>query len=127
VVDDHPSIRQIVATVLREIGAARVLEAENGAVALALLREHSDIALIISDWDMPVLDGFGLLRQLRGLDNEKCETPFIVMSGKSSSDLKQAFLPLGIEGVLSKPFSLQDLVRAVKKAVSSREPMRAAG
>ena len=64
VVDDFPTMRRIVRNLLKELGYANVDEAEDGAAGLARLRGGS-FDFVISDWNMPNLDGLAMLQQIR--------------------------------------------------------------
>ena len=65
VVDDFPTMRRIVRNLLKELGFSNVDEAEDGAAGLARLR-GGGFEFVISDWNMPNLDGLEMLKQIRG-------------------------------------------------------------
>ena len=64
VIDDSRTIRIIIGKILRELGM-EVLEAGNGLEALQQMSRHPDIELLLLDWNMPVMDGYDFLRNLR--------------------------------------------------------------
>lgn len=106
-------MQQLTSYVLRSAGH-RVLTARNGLEALAQLPGNPQLRLIITDLNMPVLDGFGLLRQL-GL---KRGPPVLIITARGQkTDMEQA-LELGAAGVLKKPFSRQDLLLAAAPFLS---------
>ena len=107
VVDDNQAMQQLMAYVMRAAGF-RVVTASHGLDALALLRAQPDIQLIISDLDMPLLDGLGLLRQLR----HQGGPPILIITARGRKADEEHALELGAAGVLKKPFSRQDLLRA---------------
>lgn len=64
VVDDFPTMRRIVMSLLKELGYTNLTEAENGADGLAKLRS-SHFDFVVSDWNMPVMDGLTMLQHIR--------------------------------------------------------------
>jgi two-component system chemotaxis response regulator CheY len=64
VVDDFPTMRRIVRNLLKELGYTNVDEAEDGAAGLARLR-GGGFDFVISDWNMPNLDGLAMLKEIR--------------------------------------------------------------
>ncbi|GGK39779.1 hypothetical protein GCM10008955_37010 [Deinococcus malanensis] len=114
VVDDEPYIRHLIEHVVTRLGC-RVVMAGDGEQALSQLDEHPETNLIISDLSMPVLDGFGLLERLRGRPGPAV---VILTSRGQESDERQA-RELGAVGVLTKPFSRQDLLGIIERHVSA--------
>jgi two-component system, chemotaxis family, chemotaxis protein CheY len=110
VVDDEPTIREMVAEVLESEGYA-VMTAANGSEALGVVSEHPPSLVILDLW-MPVLDGPGFARELdaRGLD-----VPIVVMT--ASYLAKPIAGDMGARCVLRKPFELADLLDAVETVV----------
>ncbi len=75
-VDDARTVRLITGRVCKSMGF-QVLEAENGAVALSVVREHPEVDVILLDWHMPEMDGLTFLRALRG--DPTLTQPYVVM------------------------------------------------
>jgi PAS domain S-box-containing protein len=113
-VDDHPEVRSTTAAVLEDSGH-KVVEAENGAEALALLQKGAcDFDLLISDYAMPHLSGTDFLREARKL----CPgVPALLITGYAEGDMIRD-KPEGIETLL-KPFTPSILDSAVAKACNS--------
>ncbi len=115
VVDDDELMRELVAEWLTAEGyAART--ARNGEVALQLLREH-EAALIITDLHMPRLGGTEAVARMR---TQHPDVPLIAMSGHFRSGryvTPEALLALGARRALAKPFSRQELLRAVQEVL----------
>jgi CheY-like chemotaxis protein len=111
-IDDDRSAREMAAPTLIEQNY-RVLSAANGAEALALLDQHKqDVRLVLTDMDMPVMNGMELLAMLR----QRCSNlPVILMSGTLNAGRRQ--LPAGATAFLIKPFSLGQLLTAVANAL----------
>ena len=110
VVDDEDAVRRLVATVLRR-HRFRVIEAANGREALAVLAEHDDIDLVISDVLMPDIGGRELVRQLQ---RDRPEIPVLFVSGFTNQELADDGDGVGADATfLAKPFSSKDLLGAV--------------
>ncbi len=106
IADDEEQIRQVIRFQLEEYGA-KVYEAEDGVVALNLLKEIS-CDLVITDVRMPGGNGVDLLDQMRKIENLK-SVPKIVMSGFTDLTLEAA-KDLGAITLISKPFSFSDII-----------------
>jgi CheY-like chemotaxis protein len=116
VVDDEPLLRQNLSKFLAVLGHD-VLVAGNGREALAVI-ERSSVDLVITDVNMPDMDGLELLNALRG---RMPPLPTVVMSGGGRFDkdmLLQSAKVLGAVVSLAKPFSLADLKSAVERALA---------
>jgi len=109
VVDDDASVRRSVRKLLERVGHV-VRESADGAEALALL-EADPPDILITDLNMPNLDGMVLLRTLR---QQGKRTKTIVFSG-SPAELLDVATALGAHATLNKPFTSQDLYAAVQK------------
>ncbi len=111
VVDDEPSVRNIVAAVLEAHGAT-VLAAADGEAALALLRAHADrVALILLDMTMPGLSGEETLRRFRMANSRH---PVILMSGFSEAQTMKRTTDLGVAGFVQKPFEIGTFLASVR-------------
>jgi two-component system, chemotaxis family, chemotaxis protein CheY len=105
IVDDSSVMRKIVDRSLRQAGLelTQVFEASNGAEALARVQE-TRVDLILSDINMPTMDGLELVRQLQALDNAKGVPIVMVTTEAGESHVVQA-LSCGARGYIRKPFS----------------------
>ncbi len=99
IVDDSPVIRDLLCEALRSRGA-RVLEAGDGQEALAILAAHPEVKLLVTDIEMPRLDGIALLREVRAGKNRRM--PVLVVSMRGSDEDKHAALAAGADGYLVK-------------------------
>ena len=115
VVDDSNSMRQMVSFTLKEAGY-KTVEAENGQVALNLAKSQRFDA-VISDVNMPVMDGITLIGELRKLPNYKF-TPILMLTTESSSEMKSKGKAVGATGWLVKPFKPESLITTIKKVIS---------
>ena len=105
IVDDSSVMRKVVERSLRQAGIelTQVLEAGNGAEALAVLQEHP-VDLILCDINMPVMDGLEFIKQLPGVGNAK-DVPVVMITTEGSESHVVQALSLGARGYLRKPFT----------------------
>lgn len=113
-VDDSASIRQMVAFTLRGAGY-EVAEAVDGQDGLDKAKAKS-FNLILSDQNMPRMDGLTLIKSLRALPQYKT-VPILMLTTESSDAMKQQGRAAGATGWLVKPFDPQKLVEVVKKVI----------
>jgi len=113
-VDDSASLRQMVCFTLKEAGH-EVVEASDGAEALEYAR-GAGVDLVISDVNMPQMDGITLVRELRGLPEYKF-TPILLLTTDSADDKKQAGKAAGATGWIVKPFDPAALLSTIKRAL----------
>jgi two-component system, chemotaxis family, chemotaxis protein CheY len=105
IVDDSSVMRKIVERCLRQAGMdlGQVLEASNGAEALALVNENS-FDLILSDINMPVMDGLEFVRHLKELEKAK-NVPIVMITTEGGEKSVLEALSLGAKGYIRKPFT----------------------
>jgi len=113
-VDDSASIRQMVSFTLKSAGYD-VVEAVDGMDGLEKAKTRS-INLVLTDQNMPRMDGLTLIRTLRGLPQYK-STPILMLTTESSDAMKTQGRAAGATGWLVKPFDPQKLVEVVKKVI----------
>ena len=117
IVDDSTFMRQLLCTSLNEMGH-EVVEAGEGQDALnKVIGQQFD--LVISDVNMPVVDGLELVEKLRALPSYKY-TPILMLSSESAREVKQRSKALGVTGWLVKPFNPEKLMATVNKVLSLR-------
>ena len=108
-IDDSSIIRKIIRSLVDTIGF-ECLEAENGQVALDLLEAtYQEVGLIILDWNMPVMDGFQTLQELKK-DTRFVNIPVIMVTTESEKTNMIKAIQAGAKQYLSKPFSQEDLL-----------------
>ena len=112
-VDDSASVRQMVRFTLADAGYT-VIEAVDGKDALAKLT--TPVNLVITDLNMPNLDGIGLIRSLRALPAYK-GIPIIMLTTESQDARKQEGKAAGATGWIVKPFATQQLLAVVKRVL----------
>lgn len=114
-VDDSASMRQMVSFTLKGAGYD-VVEAADGVEALNIAKSRS-VNLVITDVNMPNMDGISLIRELRALASYKF-TPLLMLTTESSADKKQQGKAAGATGWIVKPFNPEQLLNTVKKVLS---------
>ena len=114
IVDDSPSVRTVARMALRERGYD-VVEAANGQEALAKL-DGERCQLVISDVNMPIMDGITLLKEIKRHPSYKF-TPVIMLTTEAGEDKKQEGRAAGAKAWITKPFQPQLLVDAVAKLI----------
>ena len=113
-VDDSASMRQMVSFTLKSAGYD-VVEAFDGEDAIEKTRSR-DFQLVLTDQNMPRLDGIGLTKKLR--DNPKFKTtPILILTTESSDQMKQAGRAAGATGWLVKPFDPAKLIEVIGKVI----------
>lgn len=113
VVDDFSTMRRIVRNLLKELGFTNVDEAEDGAVALAKLRE-GNFEFVVSDWNMPNMDGLTLLQNVRA-DAKLKTLPFLMVTAEAKKENIIAAAQAGASGYVVKPFTAATLQEKLEK------------
>jgi two-component system chemotaxis response regulator CheY len=115
VVDDSASMRHLVTQTLRSLGF-ETHEAENGSAALGKVREVGAVDLVVTDLNMPVMDGITLVKKLRELATFKY-TPVLILTTETRGDYKTLAKQAGATGWLVKPFEPSQLSAVVKRVL----------
>ncbi len=112
VVDDQQTIRSLVRIGLKEIGVTQIEDAVDGEDGLRALLTHKS-NLIISDYNMPKLDGLNFLRAVRSMPALK-NTGFIMLTGRADNELVQRAQQFGVNNYLVKPFTVTTLRQKIE-------------
>ena len=113
-VDDSASMRQMVSFTLKGAGY-NVIEAVDGQEAFDKAKGQS-VDLVLTDQNMPRMDGITLVRNLRGLPSY-AKTPMLILTTESSDDMKTRGKAAGATGWLVKPFDPNKLLEVIKKVI----------
>jgi len=114
-VDDNPTMRRIILNTLRRVGYNDIIEASNGKDALAKLMIE-EIDFVITDWDMPEMNGLEFVSNLRKSDKFK-SLPVIMISTRSiKEDIIEA-LKTGVNSYIIKPFTPDTLKEKIKQII----------
>lgn len=117
-VDSTETIRKITNDYLRKFGFGRVLLADNGKQALSILK-YKQVDLIICESDMPVMDGLGLLTELRQNTQFK-SLPFLMLTSDANRDKVTTAIRKGVTDLIIKPFTIGLLQSRVMAAVEGK-------
>ena len=115
IVDDTAVLRNIMKMQLQRMGFARIHEAQDGSAAMKILHAQR-IDLVISDWNMPVMNGFELLREIRATQGLK-EIPFILVTAEATEARISMALQLKVDELILKPFTLEILERKILRVI----------
>jgi chemotaxis signal transduction protein/DNA-binding response OmpR family regulator len=130
-VEDASVMRKIETQTLRQLGFDNIREAEDGEVAVGILKENPDIDIVISDWNMPKRDGFELLSWIRN-NHENPALPFLMATGQGDIEQQRKAMEAGVNGFIAKPFDGGELMAKIKQSLgleteADRGPEQAAG
>ncbi len=119
VVDDFSTMRRIVRNLLKELGFANVDEAEDGAIALQKL-QAGGFDFVVSDWNMPNMDGLTLLQTIRATPNLK-HLPVLMITAEAKKENIIAAAQAGASGYIVKPFTSATLSEKLQKIFEKME------
>jgi two-component system, chemotaxis family, chemotaxis protein CheY len=115
VVDDTSTSRMLIKDGLEEMGVRNIFFAHDGEQALQFMMA-TPAHMIISDLNMPKLDGLGLLRAIRGYAPTR-KVPFIMLTGRTDKNVLESAIQLGVNNYLTKPFTVPALKKAMEAIV----------
>ena len=120
IVDDEADIRLVTQRILENLGYS-ILTANNGAEAVALFSQHArQIALVLTDMAMPVMDGFALIRRLHRIDPEVTVIASTGLGSALDGDKARQLAELDVAAVLEKPYDVETLVKAVHDTLQDK-------
>ncbi len=113
VVDDSVTMRRIIVSYLKSAGYEDVVEAGNGVEAISNL---SGIELILTDWNMPIMDGLTMVKEIR--ENEQmAELPIIMITTEGAMEEVLTALKHGVNDYVVKPFTKQVLMQKINGVI----------
>ena len=115
VVDDSPTMRQMVAFTLTSAGY-QVVEAGNGKEAVGKVTGGGKPDLVVTDLNMPEMDGITLIKEIRKMPALKF-TPILMLTTEASDDKKKAGQAAGATGWIVKPFNPEQMMAVIKKVL----------
>ena len=119
VVDDFSTMRRIVRNLLKELGFGNVDEAEDGAIAYNKLNNEA-FDFIVTDWNMPNMDGLTLLKQVRANPQMK-HIPVLMITAEAKKENIVAAAQAGASGYIVKPFTAATLSEKLNKIFEKLE------
>lgn len=118
VVEDSPTMRQLISFAMKRIPNACVIEASDGVDALKKLSSDK-IDLILADINMPVMDGLKLVSLVRGNPSFK-DIPIIMVTTEGAEEDRKRAIAIGANAYLPKPIQTQELLKLVTTFLSGR-------
>ena len=115
VVDDMSTSRGLITQALESIGIRNIAAAADGPSALQSL-ERAPVHMVISDYNMPGMDGLALLQALRGAERTR-GVGFLLITGRADADIINRGRQLGMNNFIKKPFQAADLKAAIEAVV----------
>ncbi len=126
VVDDFPTMRRIVRNLLKQLGFEHIDEAEDGAQALIRLR-GGNFGLVISDWNMPNMEGIELLRNVRKEPEPLKNIPFLMVTAEAEKEKVIEAIKAGVDNYVVKPFTADILKEKLEKIAEKKKSLKAGG
>jgi two-component system chemotaxis response regulator CheY len=113
VVDDFSTMRRIIKNLLKDLGFANIQEADDGNTALPMLQQ-GDFDFVVTDWNMPGMQGIDLLRAIRADVNLK-HIPVLMVTAEAKKEQIVAAAQAGVNGYVIKPFTAATLKEKLAK------------
>jgi two-component system chemotaxis response regulator CheY len=113
VVDDFSTMRRIVKNLLRQLGYENIEEAEDGAQAFSKLK-NGGFGFVVSDWNMPNMDGLELLKKVRS-DPELKDLPILMVTAEAEKEKVITAIQAGVNNYVVKPFTGETLKEKMDK------------
>lgn len=114
-VDDSSTMRRIIKNTLTRLGFKNIIEADNGVTGLAALAEHK-VDLVITDWNMPEMDGLQFVKAIRTNDEYKHLPILMITTEAAKEDILEA-LRSGVNNYIVKPFTPDTLKEKITKVL----------
>jgi len=116
VVEDSPTMRQLIVFALKRIRGFQIVEANDGVDGLKKLSADK-FDLILTDINMPIMDGLKLVSMVRNDPNYK-ETPIIIITTEGATEDRERALALGADEYITKPIQTMQILETVKKLMN---------
>ncbi|ADN75262.1 response regulator receiver protein [Ferrimonas balearica DSM 9799] len=113
IVDDFSTMRRIIKNLLRDLGFNNTQEADDGSTALPML-QNGDFDFVVTDWNMPGMQGIDLLRAIRSDDNLK-HLPVLMVTAEAKREQIVTAAQAGVNGYIVKPFTAATLKEKLEK------------
>lgn len=120
VVDDSSTMRRIINNTLQRLGYVDILEAEHGLEAWDILDQNSDIGVLITDWNMPEMNGLELVKKTRS-DSRFVDIPIIMITTEGGKAEVITAIKAGVNNYIVKPFTPQVLKEKLEVVLGINE------
>jgi len=113
IVDDFSTMRRIIKNLLRDLGFTNTFEADDGNTALPMLKK-GDFEFVVTDWNMPVMQGIDLLKEIRK-DPQLKHLPVLMVTAEAKREQIIEAAQAGVNGYIVKPFTAGTLKEKLDK------------
>lgn len=113
IVDDFSTMRRIIKNLLRDLGFTNTSEADDGQTALPMLQQ-GNFDFLITDWNMPGMEGIELLKRVRA-DDELKSMPVLLVTAEAKKEQIVEAAQAGVNGYIVKPFTAGTLKEKIEK------------
>lgn len=120
VVDDSSTMRRIINNTLQRLGYVDILEADHGLEAWDILDQNSDIGVLITDWNMPEMNGLELVKKTRS-DSRFVDIPIIMITTEGGKAEVITAIKAGVNNYIVKPFTPQVLKEKLEVVLGINE------
>lgn len=118
VVDDFATMRKIVRNILKQIGFTNIVEADDGANAMAMIKEDK-IDFVVTDWNMPNMTGLELLKNIRSTEKAK-DMPVLMVTAEGLSENVVDAVKAGVDNYIVKPFTAETVQAKIEQIFAKR-------
>lgn len=120
VVDNFSTMRRIVTGLLKELEFTKMIEAEDGSAAMKILESGTvPITFVLTDWDMPEMDGLELTKKIRATSS-LAQLPILMISAEANREHVTEAAQAGVDAYVVKPFNAETLKRKIEKILARR-------
>ncbi len=124
VVDDFSTMRRIVSGLLKELEYTKMVEADDGSSALKILEAGAlPVTFVLTDWNMPVMDGLTLLKKIRATPS-LAHLPVLMITAEAKKENIVTAAQEGADGYIVKPFNATTLKEKIEKILARRAHMK---
>jgi two-component system chemotaxis response regulator CheY len=120
VVDDSSTMRRIIKNTLARLGYKDIVEAGDGVEAWQAMQENPDIGIVITDWNMPNMNGLELVKKIRAEEKYK-DVPIIMVTTEGGKKEVITALKAGVNNYIVKPFTPQVLKEKLEAVIGKNE------
>ena len=118
VVDDFATMRKIVRNILKQIGFSNIVEADDGANALEIIKSEK-VDFVVTDWNMPNMTGLELLQNIRATDNAK-DLPVLMVTAEGLANNVVDAVKAGVDNYVVKPFTAETVQTKIEQIFAKR-------
>jgi two-component system chemotaxis response regulator CheY len=118
VVDDFATMRKIVRNILKQIGFTNIVEADDGANAMEIIKNEK-VDFVVTDWNMPNMTGLELLKNIRAEDRAK-DVPVLMVTAEGLANNVVDAVKAGVDNYIVKPFTAETVQAKIEQIFAKR-------